>query len=49
MIKNAKMVKSDLTLSTNVQYVEDVKFWGNVAGRHHVLPEKKLPNVSLVV
>ena len=42
MIKNAKMEKSDLTLSTYVQYVEDFKFWVNVAGRPHRLPEKEI-------
>ena len=42
MIKNAKMEISDLTLSTYVQYVEDFKFWVNVAGRPHRLPEKEI-------
>ena len=32
LIKNAKMEKSDLTLSMYVQYVEDFRFWINVAG-----------------
>ena len=41
MIKNAKMEKTDLTLSTYVQYVEDFKFWVNVAGRPHRLPDKE--------
>jgi len=36
------MVKSDLTLSTYVQCVEDFKFWVNVAGRPHRLPEKEI-------
>ena len=30
-----KMEKLDVTLSTYVQYVEDFKFWVNVAGRSH--------------
>ena len=42
MIKNAKIEKSDLTLSTYVQYVEDLKFWVNIAGRPHRLPEKEI-------
>ena len=42
LIKNAKMEKSDLTLSTYVQYVEDFRFWMNVAGRTHRLPDKKI-------
>jgi len=33
------MEKSDLSLSTYVQYVEDFRFWMNVAGRAHRLPE----------
>ena len=32
LIKYAKMEKSDLTLSTYIQYVEDFRFWINVAG-----------------
>jgi hypothetical protein len=35
LIKNAKMEISDLSLSTWVQYVEDFRFWMNVAGRAH--------------
>ena len=35
MVKNAKMVKSDLTLPTFAQYVEDFRFWVNAAGRAH--------------
>ena len=42
MIKNAKMEKSDLTLSTYVQYVEDLKFWVNFAGRPHRIPDKEI-------
>ena len=34
--------KSDLTLSTYVKYVEDFKFWLNVTGRPHRLPEKEI-------
>ena len=44
MIKNAKIEKSDLTLSTYVQYVEDFKFCANVAGKLHRLRKKKLQN-----
>jgi hypothetical protein len=36
------MEKSDLTLSTFTQYVEDFKFWMSVAGRPHRLPEKEI-------
>ena len=36
------MEKTDLTLSTYVQYVEDFKFWVNVAGRPHRLPDKEI-------
>ena len=42
MIKNAKMEKTDLTVSTYVQYVEDFKFWANVAGRPHRLSEREI-------
>jgi len=42
LIKNAKMEKSDLSLSTYVQYVEDFRFWMNVAGRTHRLPDKEI-------
>ena len=42
LIKKAKMDKSDLTLSTYVQYVEDFRFWMNVAGRAHRLPDKEI-------
>jgi hypothetical protein len=41
-VKNAKMDKSDLTLSTFTQYVEDFKFWVQVAGEPHKVPEKEL-------
>ena len=37
-----KMEKSDLNLSTYVQYDEDFKFWVNVAERPHGLPEKEI-------
>ena len=40
MIKNAKMEKCDVTLSSYVQYVEHFKFKVNVARRPHRLPEK---------
>ena len=33
--ENAEMEKSDLTLSTFVQYVEDFRFWVNAAERCH--------------
>jgi hypothetical protein len=42
LIKNAKMDKSDHTLSPYVQYVEDFRFWMNVAGCAHRLPDKKI-------
>ena len=42
LIKNAKMEKSDLSLSTYVQNVEDFRFWINVAERPYRLPEKEL-------
>ena len=42
LIKHAKMEKSDLTMSTHVQYVEDFRFWMNVAGWAHRLPEKEI-------
>ena len=42
MIKNANMEKSDLTLLTYVQHVEDFKFWVSVAGRRHRLLEKEI-------
>ena len=41
MIKNAKMEKSDLTLSTFVHYVKDFKFYVNVAERSQNCKEKK--------
>ncbi len=42
MVKNAKMEKSDLSLNTYVQYVEDFKFWVLAAGNAHRLPEKEI-------
>jgi hypothetical protein len=42
LVKNAKMVKCDRTLSTFTQYVEDFKFWVQVAGKPHKVPEKEL-------
>jgi len=42
LIKNAKMEKSDLSLTTYVQYVEDFRFWVNIAGRPHRIPDKKI-------
>ena len=41
-LKNAKMEKSDVTLSTYVQYVEDYKFYVNVAGRPHRFLENEI-------
>ena len=35
MIKNAKMDKSDLSLNTYLQYVEDLKFWVMASGNTH--------------
>ena len=40
--QKAKMEKSDLILSMYVQYVEDFRFWINVAGRTHRLPDKEI-------
>ena len=40
--ENAKMKKSDLTISTFVQYVEDFIFWFNAGWRAHRLPEKEI-------
>ena len=42
MVKNAKMDKSDLSLNTYVQYVEDFKFWVLLAANPHRLPEKEI-------
>jgi len=42
MIKNALTEKSDPTLSTYVQHVEDFRFWMNVAGWVHCLPKKEI-------
>ena len=49
MIKNAKMEKSDLSLNTYVQYVEDFKFWVMAAGLPHRIPEKEIVNALLMV
>ena len=43
--ENAKMEKSDLTLSTFVQYFEDFRFWVNATGRAHLFPEKEIANM----
>jgi hypothetical protein len=40
MLKNAKMVKDDLSLSTYSQYVDDFKFWMKAARDTHKPPEK---------
>jgi hypothetical protein len=42
LVKNARMEKTDLTLSTFTNYVEDFKFWIQVAGEPHKVPEKEL-------
>ena len=44
MIKNAKMEKSDLSLNTYLQYVEDFKFWVLAAGNAYRLPAKEIAN-----
>ena len=40
------MEKSDLTLSTFGQHVEDFRFWINAAGRAHRWPEKIMEKFS---
>jgi hypothetical protein len=45
MMKNANMEKSDLSLSTYSQYVEDFKFWMKAAGETHRLPEKEIVKI----
>ena len=40
--KNAKMERSDLSLNTYVQYMEDFKFWVMEAGNAHRLPETQI-------
>ena len=40
--ENAKMEKSNLTLWTFVQYVEDFRFWVKAAARAHRMPEKEI-------
>ena len=40
MIKNAKIEKVNRTLSTFVQHVDDFKFWVNLSGRPHRIPDK---------
>ena len=47
MIKNVKMEKSDLSLNTYVQYVEDSKLWVMVEGLAHRIPEKEMLNYML--
>ena len=42
MIKNANMEKSDLSLNTYLQYVEDFKFWVMAAGLAYQIPEKEI-------
>jgi len=36
------MEKSGFCLSTYVEYVEDFRFWMNVVGRTHRLPDKEI-------
>jgi hypothetical protein len=45
MLKNAKMMKDDLSLSTYSQYVEDFKFWMKAAGDTHKPPEKEVVKI----
>ena len=45
MVKTAKMEKSDLTLPTFAQYVEDFRFCVNAAGRAHRVPEKEISKI----
>jgi hypothetical protein len=45
MLKNAKMVKEDLSLSAYSQYVEDFKFWMKVAGDTHKIPDKEIVKI----
>jgi CRISPR/Cas system CSM-associated protein Csm4 (group 5 of RAMP superfamily) len=45
MVKNAKMDKSDLSLNTYMQYVEDFKFWVLAAGNAHRLSEKEIVKI----
>jgi hypothetical protein len=45
MVKNAKMGKSDLSLSTFTQYVEDFRFWTLAAGQTHALPDKEVAKI----
>jgi hypothetical protein len=40
MVKSTKLVQSNLSLSTYVQYVEDFKLWVKVAGPAPRVPEK---------
>jgi len=42
------MEKSDLSLSTYVQYVEDFRFWMDVAGRTYRLPDKEIAKSRFV-
>jgi hypothetical protein len=44
-VKNAKMEKSDLSLSTFTQYMDDFKFWLKAAGDHHSIPEKEVVKI----
>jgi len=48
LIINVKMGKSELSLSTYVQCVQDFRFWMNVAEQAHRLPEKELAKYLLV-
>ena len=45
MMKNARMEKSDLSLSTFTQYVEDWRFWLLVCGREHAVPDREMAKI----
>jgi hypothetical protein len=47
-MKNAKMEKQDLSLSTYTQYVDDFKFWMLTAGDAHKPPEKEIVKIFVV-
>ena len=45
MIKIANMEKFDLFLSTYTQYVEEFRFWMNIASRFHRLPDEEITKI----
>jgi hypothetical protein len=49
MMRNAIMIKSDLSLSTYTQYVDDFKFWLRTAGDRHKLPPKEIVKIFVVL